>query len=145
MWSILAALYPPNDNVTRVMKYRDHVGKLNCGMLEFPVKHTCSKMSQLEDANNVSITIYKYDPKYKAAPLRVSENQSRDKVIDLLLHEDKDGNTQYTWLKNMSHLMHGLNKSAAKLEKHKVICTNKGFIQRCVFPQRKINPTVYTL
>ena len=141
MWSILAALYPPKDHVTRVMKFRDHVGKLNCDMLEFPVKHTSSKIS-----------IYKYNPKYKAAPLRISENQSREKVIDLLLIEDKDGNTHYTWLKNMSHLMAGgighthhhkrfickqcLTgfKTEAKLEEHKVICTDKGFIQRCVFP-----------
>ena len=107
MWSILAALYPPKDNVTRVMKYRDHVGKLNCDMLEFPIKHTSSKIRRFEDVNNVSINIYRYDSKYKAAPLRVSENQSRDKVVDLLLIEDKDGNTHYTWFKNMSHLMHG--------------------------------------
>ena len=44
MWSILAALYPPKDHVTRVMKYREHVGKLKCDMLEFPVKHTSSKI-----------------------------------------------------------------------------------------------------
>ena len=152
MWSILAALYPPKDHVTRVMKYRDHVGKLNCDMLEFPVKHTSSKISQFEDVNNVSINIYKYDPKYKAAPLRISENQSRVKVVDLLLIEDKDGNTHYTWLKNMPHLMAGgighthhhkrfickrcltSFKTTAKLEEHEVICTDKGFIQRCVFP-----------
>ena len=107
MWSILAALYPPETNAQRVMKYREHVGKLNCDMLGFPVKHTSSKISQFEDVNNVSINIYRYDPKYKAAPLRVSEKQSRDKVVDLLLIEDKDGNKHYTWLKNMSHLMHG--------------------------------------
>ena len=152
MWSICAALYPPKENVTRVMKYRDHVGKLNCDMLEFPVKHTSSKISQFEDFNNVSINIYKYDPKYKAAPLRISEKQSRDKVIDFLVIEDKDGNTHYTWLKNMSHLMTGgighkkagkkiyckrcLTgvKTAAKLDEHKVICTDKWCIQRCVFP-----------
>ena len=69
MWCILAALYPPKDNVTRVMKYREHVGKINCDMLEFPVKHTNSKISQFEDVNNVSINIYRYDPKYKATPL----------------------------------------------------------------------------
>ena len=152
MWSILTALYPPRDNVTRVMKYRDHVGKLNCDMLEFPVKHTSSKISQFEDVNNVSINIYKYDPKYKAAPVQISEKQSRDKVIDLLLIEDKDGNTHDTWLKNMSHLMAGgightrhykrlickrcLTgfKTEAKLETHKVVCTDKGFVQRSVFP-----------
>ena len=76
-------------------------------MLEFPVKHTSAKISQFEDVNNVSINIYRYDPKYKAPPLRVRENQSRDKVVDLLLIEDKDGNTHYTWLKNMSYLMAG--------------------------------------
>ena len=152
MWSILAALYPPKDNVTRVMKYREHVGKLNCGMLEFPVKHTSSKSKQFEDVNNVSIHIYRYDPKYKAAPLHVSEKQSRVKVVDLLVIEDKDGNTHYTWLKNMSHLMHGgighkrtgktvyckrcLTgfKTEAKLDEHKLICMDKGFVQRSVFP-----------
>ena len=107
MWSILAASYPPKDHVTRVMKYREHVGKLNCDMLEFPVKHTSSKIRQFEDVNNVSINIYRYDRKNKAAPLRVSEKQSRVNIIDLLLLEDKDGNTHYTWLKNMSHLMTG--------------------------------------
>ena len=105
--SFLAALYPPEQNAQRVMKYRDHVGKVNCDMLEFPIKYTSSKIRQFEDVNNVSINIYRYDPKYKAVPLRVSEKQSRDKVVDLLLIEDKDGNTHYTWLKNMSHLMHG--------------------------------------
>ena len=134
MWSILAALYPPKDNAQRVMKYRDHAGKLKCGILE------------------LSINIYKYDPKYRAAALRISENQSRDKVVDLLLLDDKDGNTHYTWLKNISHLIHGgighthhhkrfickrcLTgfKTTAQVEKHKVICTDKRFIQRCVFP-----------
>ena len=156
MWSILAALYPPKDHVTRVMKYREHFGKLNCDMLEFPVKHTSSKIKQFEDVNNVSINIYRCDPKYKAAPLRISEKQSRDKVIDLLLIEDKDGNTHYTWLKNMPHLMHGgighkkagktvyckrcLTgfKSTEKLDEHKLICTDKGFVQRSVFPTEEM-------
>ena len=138
------------------MKYREHVGKLNCDMLEFPVKHTSSKIKQFEDVNTVSINIYRYDPKYKAAPLRVSEKQSRDKVIDVLLIEDKDGNTHYSWLKNMSHLMAGgightrhhkrfickrcLTgfKTEAKLDDHKLICTDKGFVQRCVFPTEEM-------
>ena len=64
MWSILAALYPPETNAQRVLKYREHVGKINCDMLEFPVKHTSSKISQFEDVNNVSINIFRYDPKY---------------------------------------------------------------------------------
>ena len=124
-------------------------------MVELPVKLTCSKIKQFKDANNLSINIYKYDPKCKAALLRISENQSRDKVVDLLLIEDKDGNTHYTWLKNMSHLMSGgighktagkkvyckrclsAFKTEEKLEKHKVICTDKGFIQRCIFPIEK--------
>ena len=152
MWSILAALYPPVKDAQRVMKYRDHVGKLNCDMLEFSVKHTSSKISQFEDVNTVSINIYRYDPKYKAMPLRVSKKQSRDNVIDLLVLEDKDGNTHYTWLKNMSHLMHGSIghkrtgkkvyckrclkgfRTTAKLDDHKVVCTDKGFVQRSVFP-----------
>ena len=152
MWSILAALYPPKDNVTRVMKYREHIGKINCNMLEFPVKHTSSKIKQFEDVNIVSINIYRYDSKYKAVPLRISEKQSRNNVVDLLLIEDKDGNTHYTWLKNMSHLMAGgighkiagktvyckrcLTgfKTTSKLDEHKLICTDKGFIQRSVFP-----------
>ena len=107
MWSVLAALFPSKENAQRVIKYREHVWKLNCNMVEFPVKHTSSKIGQFEDVDNVSINIYRYDPKYKAVPLRVSEKQSRDKVIDLLLSGDKDGNTHYTWLKNMSHLMAG--------------------------------------
>ena len=57
MWSILAALYPPVKNAKRVMKYRDHVEKLNCDMLEFPVKHTSSKIKQFEDVNNILINI----------------------------------------------------------------------------------------
>ena len=156
MWSILAALYTPVKDAQRVMKYREHVGKINCDMLEFPVKHTSSKIKQFEDVNNVSINIYRYDPKYKAAPLRISEKQSRDKVVDLLLIEDKDGNTHYTWLKNMSHLMHGgighkstikkvyckrcLTgfKTEAKLDEHRLICTDKGFIQRSVFPTEEM-------
>ena len=151
MW-ILAALYPPETNAQRVMKYRENVAKLNCDMLEFPVKHTSSKISQFEDANNVSINIYRYDPTYKAAPLRISEKQSRDKAVDLLLIDNTDGNTHYTWLKNMSHLMHGGIghkttgktvdckrcftgfKTGAKLDEHKLICTDKGFVQRSVFP-----------
>ena len=89
------------------MKYQEHVGKLNCDMLEFPVKHTSSKIRQFEDVNTVSLNIYRYDPKYKAMPLQISEKQSREKVVDLLLLEDTDGNTHYTWLKNVSHLMTG--------------------------------------
>ena len=121
------------------MKYRDHVGKVKCDMLEFPMKH-------------LSVNIYKYDPKYKALLLRISGNQSRDKVVDVLLREDKGGNAHYTWLKNMSHITHGgighkscqqrfvckcclsMFKTDVKLEKHKVICTDKGFMQRYVFP-----------
>ena len=49
MWSILAALYMPVKDAQRVMKYRDHVGKLKCDMLEFPVKHTSSMISQFEE------------------------------------------------------------------------------------------------
>ena len=162
MWSILAALYTPVKDAQQVMKYRDHVGKLNCDMLEFPVKHTSSKSRQFEDVTNVSINIYRYDLKYKAAPLRVSKKQSRDKVLDLLLIEDKDGNTHYTWLKNMSHLMAGgighkktgktvyckrcLTgfKTEAKLDEHKILCTDKGFVQRCVFPTEEMKMLHFT-
>ena len=74
----------------------------------------------------------------------------------MLLIEDKDGNTHYTWLKNMSHLMVGgighkkagktvyckqcLTgfKTEAKLDEHKLICTDKGFIQRSVFPTEEM-------
>ena len=45
------------------MKHREHVGKLNCNMLEFPVKHTSSKITQFEDVTIVSINIYRYDSK----------------------------------------------------------------------------------
>ena len=70
------------------MKYREHVGELICQMLEFPVKYTSQRIKQFEDLNNVSINIYKYDVKCKAAPLRTSSNQSRECVIDLLVIED---------------------------------------------------------
>ena len=45
MWNILAALYPVQTNVHRVMRYPEHVGKLNCQMLEFPVKHTSQRIN----------------------------------------------------------------------------------------------------
>ena len=35
MWRILAALYLPQENSQRVMKYQDHVAKLNFEMLTF--------------------------------------------------------------------------------------------------------------
>ena len=101
--------YPPKDHVTRVMKYRDHVGKLNCDMLEFPAKHTSSKISQFEDVNNVSINIYKYDLKYKAVPLRISEKQNRDRVViivvDDLMHEmSSNADIGKLFTKGRSHL-----------------------------------------
>ena len=109
MWSILTALYLPKDHVTRVMKYRDHVGKLNCDMLEFPAKHTSSKISQFEDVNNVSINIYKYDLKYKAVPLRITEKQNRDRVViivmDDLMHEmSSNADIGKLFTKGRSHL-----------------------------------------
>ena len=74
----------------------------------------------------------------------------------MLLIEDTDGNTHYTWLKNMSHLLTGgighnktgkkvyckrcLTgfKTTAKLDEHKVICMDKGFVQRSVFPTEEM-------
>ena len=69
--------------ISHVSKYREDIRKIICQMIEFPVKHTSQRTKPYEDVNNVSINIYKYDPKYKAAPLRISEKQSREQVVDL--------------------------------------------------------------
>ena len=155
MWSILATLYPAQTHVQHAMKYLEHVAKLNCQILEFPVKHTSQRITHFENVNNVSINIYKYDAKYKAAPLRISNNQSRERVVHLILIEDDEGNTHYTLLENISALMYGgvghktnlkrfvcrrcltAFNTESKLEIHKEICTDKGFIQRNVFPKEE--------
>ena len=107
LWSILAALHEPATNAQRVAKYKPYENELYDNELDYPVKPNSHQISKFEEKNNLSINIYSHTDKYEIIPLRITSTHKEGRHIDLLLLRNDDGDTHYTWIKNMSRLLKG--------------------------------------
>ena len=90
LWSILASVYPCENNCDIATSYRKYFSRLNMEGFDFTNGFRCSDLYRFEKLNNLSINIYElgFDPnKYKLIPIEISKNVS-DKVIDLLMYKN---------------------------------------------------------
>ena len=90
IWSILASLYPCENNPNRVSNYETYFNQLNIEGFDFTNGFKCSDMYRFEKLNILSINIYElgFDQnKHKLIPVEISKNES-DKVIDLLIFKN---------------------------------------------------------
>ena len=90
LWSILASLYPCENNSDIVSSYRKYFKKLNIEGFDFSNGVKCSDMYRFEKLNNLLINIYELNfkqGKQKLFPIEISKKVS-DKVIDLLIYKN---------------------------------------------------------
>ena len=87
LWSILAKLYPCENNSNIVSSYRNYFNELNLEGFDFSNGFKCGDVYRFEKLNNLSINIYELnfdENKHKLIPIEISKNES-DKVIDSLI------------------------------------------------------------
>ena len=78
-----------------------NAASLNWNGLEFPVQ--VDKIVIFERNNpKYAVNVYSYDK--EVYPIRISENNGREKTIDLLLISNDETN-HYCWIKSMSRLI----------------------------------------
>ena len=83
MWSILSVIYPVVHcrHPYRTAEYRNHLGKLNCNGIDFPVKVT--DIARFESQNfDVNVNIFGWNK--GLYPSRISD-ELRTNNVDLLL------------------------------------------------------------
>ncbi|GFY59099.1 uncharacterized protein TNIN_277741 [Trichonephila inaurata madagascariensis] len=59
--AILSALYPADNHVDRVSKYKPYENVLSFEGIEYPVKMEDRVLERIENMNTVSVNIYSYD------------------------------------------------------------------------------------
>ena len=90
LWSILANLYPCENNSNIVSSYRNYFNELNIEGFDFSNGFKCRDVYRFESLNNLSINIYELnfgENKHKLIPIEISKSES-DKVIDFLIYKN---------------------------------------------------------
>ena len=90
LWSILAKLYPSENNPDRVSNDEPYFNKLNIEAFDFTNGFKCSDMYRFDRLNNLSINIYELNfdqNKHKLIPIEISKNET-DKIFDLLIYKN---------------------------------------------------------
>jgi len=106
-YSILSALHPAQQNPQRVSKYIQYINQLNFSGIKFPIQ--VSDITKFENINpEMSINVFGW---WQNAlyPIRVSNEQQRPHVIDLLLLANND-TSHYVWIKDLSRLIYRTSK-----------------------------------
>ena len=132
-----SALYPVENNSTRVTKYVLNSKKFDWSGMNFPA--SLRDVDKFERQNpNVTINVFGYER--QVYPLRISKN-ANDKTVNLLLISEGE-NQHYCWIKNMSRLLTSQTSKRANrrfycyrclnsfhtdesLQKHSLYCANK--------------------
>uniref|UniRef100_UPI003D0B846D hypothetical protein n=1 Tax=Sulfurimonas sp. TaxID=2022749 RepID=UPI003D0B846D len=133
LWSILAALHPPKDNVNQLYKYKPFENNIKID--SFPVK--IKDIPKIEKDNNLIINVFECKSQYLIEPLYLSENYTSDKAIDILYYEG-----HFMYLKHIDHFFKTGNHTHKMylckrclngfyrqdtLEKHKTLCENHDY------------------
>ena len=104
VWAVLSALHPQDRNSERVTKYVEYASELNVAGLEFPL--TVNNVKKFESLNHtISINVFAYEEKSGVYPVYITSAKNRGHHVNLLLLSEND-NHHYTWIKNMSKLLH---------------------------------------
>ena len=132
-WAILSArhhkdIYRDHD---RVSHYRQYANELTEEGLQYPVKfENKSMMLQFEDNNKLLITVLGLDDDNNVIVYRSPRYARRDiqydyydytPIILLMIHND-DGDSHYVWVKNLSALLSGCDKSENKSQNKSEYC-----------------------
>ena len=148
-WSITSAVFPQKEHTYRVSKkLRSNTSKLNWAGLEFPVQ--VDKIGIFEKNNSrYAVNVYSYDKEVNI--LRNSDNDKREKTINLLLISNDETN-HYCWIKSMSRLLNSQKyknghtryhcerclssfKTEESLDKHSGYCKDHDAV-RSVMPKK---------
>ena len=104
MWAVLSALHPQDRNSERVTKYMEYASELNVAGLKFPL--TVNNVNKFESLNQtISINVFAYEEKLGVYPVYITSAKNRGHHVNILLLSEND-NHHYTWIKNMSKLLH---------------------------------------
>ena len=94
LWSILASLYPCENNSNVVSSCRKYFNEVNIEGFDFSKGFKCSDKYRFEKLTNLSLNIYELNfyhdqgkKKHKIIPVETSKNES-DKIIDLLIYRN---------------------------------------------------------
>ncbi|XP_065667559.1 uncharacterized protein LOC136087872 [Hydra vulgaris] len=101
-WCIARALNPTDENPQRVDKdLKNKAEKINWDEIEFPV--SLDKIIQFEKNNkDISVNVYGFEK--SVYPLRISKDNDRQHLIDLLLISDGE-KSHYCLIKSLSKLL----------------------------------------
>ncbi|XP_065664489.1 uncharacterized protein LOC136086141 [Hydra vulgaris] len=101
-WCIARALNPTDNNPQRIDKdLITQAEKINWYKIEFPV--SLKQITQFEKNNqDISVNVYGYES--SVYPLRISKNNNRQHLIDVLLISDGETN-HYCLINNLSRLL----------------------------------------
>ena len=95
-WALLSAMYPAEKDGQEPYKYRQHLGELDFGTIQFPV--AVKDIPRVEEYNNISINLYGVEENSKTIfPLHTL---GRPNAIPLLIYEG-----HYMWIKNWNRLV----------------------------------------
>ena len=140
LWSILAKLYPADNNKDRVTKYKPYENEINMNNIEYPV--LIKNISKVEKQNSLNINVFALEDqtnKQSLYPVYISNVKSKNRV-DLLYVEENE-NTHYCLIKDLDSFLCDKNKHKQHtcrnclqrfrrletLEKHKEICQDHNY------------------
>ena len=100
-----SGLYPVEKSPQRLnKKMRDNSAKFNWTGIDFPVSP--KEINKFEKQNDYGICVITYDERKGFGVGNFCEKDiDKSKIIDLLLISDKDDNTHYCWIKDISKLL----------------------------------------
>ena len=109
LWSILAKLYPADNNKERVTKYKPYENENNMNNIEYPV--LIKDISKVEKQNSLNINVFALEDqtnKQSLYPVYISNVKSENRV-DLLYVEENE-NTHYCLIKDLDSFLCDENK-----------------------------------
>jgi len=83
-WSVMAALYPAEQNVNRTISYPHYTSILNLQDIQFPLKD----IIKFERLNKVSVNVYTIEEQ-KVLPIRLTDtDDKKEKHVNLCYVQD---------------------------------------------------------
>ena len=115
-----------NNRVSQIRKgVRDQKVAVNCS-LPIPVEPTSVNFRKFEADNpHIHLNVYGTlgdESRSPVTPLYVSNNKDKDaKIVNILFTRNEEGKGHYSFIKNMSRLIHSITKCCKK----KQVCPHK--------------------
>ena len=111
LWSVLAhdLNLPNEEHPERVTHYEPYEGFINMKDIPYPVPITSLPRFERQNARSVHVYALRWSNEkkcYDVDPVYLSSNK-KEKHTNLLYVTNKDGDSHYVWIKNLSRLVHG--------------------------------------